>query len=115
MNTQVAAKQFPDLKRCGDRSTLAALADFTRQSADYIYPPDPTEMSASIGGTVATNASGARTYRYGPTRDWVRAVRVMLPGGEVLSIVRGDHVAPSGGEFRLEDSRGRVQTIRPPR
>ena len=29
-----------------------------RQSAQF-YPPDPTETSASVGGTVATNASGA--------------------------------------------------------
>lgn len=33
----------------------------------YFYAPDPTEESASLGGTVATDASGARTYFYGRT------------------------------------------------
>ncbi len=33
-----------------------------------LYPPDPTERGCFIGGTVATNASGARTFKYGPTR-----------------------------------------------
>ena len=32
------------------------------------YPPDPTETSASIGGNIATNASGSRSFRYGATR-----------------------------------------------
>lgn len=53
------------------------------------YPPDPTEMTALLGGTVATNASGARTFRYGPTRDYVRRIRVVLPNGDVLNIKRG--------------------------
>jgi len=45
-------------------------------------------MSASLGGTVATNASGARTFRYGPTRDWVRSLRVMLANGEIMDLPR---------------------------
>ena len=114
LNTQLAARQFPDLKQCGDRTTLKALENFVRQDGDFLYAPDPTEMSASIGGTVATNASGARTYRYGPTREWVRAMRVMLPSGEVISITRGEHIAPSGGEFQIEDSGGGVRTIQLP-
>ncbi len=54
------------------------------------YPPDPTENTAFLGGTVATNASGARTFHYGSTRDFVRRIRIMLPGGEVLNIKRGN-------------------------
>jgi D-lactate dehydrogenase (cytochrome) len=56
---------------------------------EYRYPVDPTERGASLGGTIATNASGARTFRYGPSRDWVRRLRVMLPSGHVLDITRG--------------------------
>jgi len=39
------------------------------------YPPNPGsgEMS-TIGGNVATNASGPRSFRHGPTRAWVRAL-----------------------------------------
>ncbi|MCB9762384.1 MAG: FAD-binding oxidoreductase [Alphaproteobacteria bacterium] len=49
-----------------------------------LYPPDPTSRDeCSLGGSIACNASGARTYRYGPTRPWVEAVEVVLPTGEV--------------------------------
>ncbi len=37
-----------------------------------LYPPDPTERGCFLGGTVATNASGARTFKYGPTRNYIR-------------------------------------------
>lgn len=59
------------------------------------YPPDPTEASAMIGGTVATNASGARSYRYGPTRNWVEGVLAVTPAGSDW-IVRGDFVEADG-------------------
>ena len=38
---------------------------FQKEERKFFYPPDPTEDTASIGGTVATNASGARSYKYG--------------------------------------------------
>ena len=31
-------------------------------SSGQFYAPDPTEISASIGGTIATNASGSRSF-----------------------------------------------------
>lgn len=37
-------------------------------SSGQFYPPDPTETAAAIGGTIATNASGSRSFRYGATR-----------------------------------------------
>ena len=112
--TQITSKNFPDLLRCGDQATLNALGRFKEDPANYFYPPDPTEMSASIGGTVATNASGARTFRYGPTRDWVRGIRVMLPNGEILSIPRGKYFASPAGEFTLFDSKGNDLRIKLP-
>jgi len=54
------------------------------------YPPDPTEISAYIGGTIGTNASGARSFRYGATRAHVERLRVVLVGGEVLDVARGE-------------------------
>ncbi|MEW6556376.1 MAG: FAD-binding oxidoreductase [Elusimicrobiota bacterium] len=53
------------------------------------YPVDVTETSARIGGTVSTNASGERSFKYGPTRKWIRSLRVVLSNGEVLEIERG--------------------------
>ena len=80
--------------------TLAALDDMLARFG-LLYPPDPTEMSAMIGGTVATNASGARSFHYGPTRAWVRRLRVVLPTGEVAELRRGGPPAQDG-ILRLE-------------
>ncbi|MCX6225322.1 MAG: FAD-binding oxidoreductase, partial [Bacteroidia bacterium] len=53
------------------------------------YPPDPTERNCFIGATVATNSSGARSFKYGPTRDYVMGMRVVLPSGDTVSLERG--------------------------
>ncbi|MFX0101106.1 MAG: FAD-binding oxidoreductase [Candidatus Hodarchaeota archaeon] len=70
------------------------------------YPMDPTEMSATIGGTVATNASGARTFKYGPTRDWVRKLKVVLSNGDLLEIPRGKYLASEEGSFTIKTTGG---------
>ena len=68
------------------------LSDFQRavDQRGLMYPPDPTERSCFLGGTVATNASGARTFKYGPTRNYVRRLKVVLASGEILNLRRGD-------------------------
>ena len=111
---QLAVKRFPDVESCADGDTLLALDRFRQDPDDYFYPPDPTEMSASLGGTVATNASGARTFRYGPTRAWVRGIRVMLANGEVLDLPRGKYFASPAGEFVVTDTTGRDYRVKSP-
>jgi len=59
-------------------------------SKGLFYTSHPTEGTASVGGTIATNASGARSFKYGPTRDYVRRLKMVLPSGDVLDIRRGD-------------------------
>ncbi|MBZ0177785.1 MAG: FAD-binding oxidoreductase [Melioribacteraceae bacterium] len=54
------------------------------------YPPDPTEQNCFIGGTIATNASGAKTFKYGPTRNFVQELSIILPDGEMLNLKRGE-------------------------
>ncbi len=61
-------------------------------AAGQFYPPDPTEWSASVGGTIATNASGARSFRYGATRRWVQALEVVLANGRTMRVARGEPV-----------------------
>ena len=56
------------------------------------YAPDPTERTASIGGTIATNASGSRSLGYGSTRRHVLGLRVILMDGRILQVARGDKV-----------------------
>jgi len=68
------------------------------------YPPDPTsEFECTIGGTIATNASGARTYHFGPTRRYVRGLRVVLADGSVLEIARNRANKNATGYFGLQD------------
>jgi len=114
LNQMVIQKHFPDLERSGNQTLLAELVRFKNEAAVYFYPPDPTETSASLGGTVATNASGARTFRYGPTRDWVRGIRVMLANGEFVDIPRGKYFASPSGEFTIYDSCGNDYAVRVP-
>ncbi len=48
------------------------------------YPPDPTsEPECTIGGNVATNASGARSFRWGMTASWIEGLEVVTGTGEV--------------------------------
>ena len=61
------------------------------------YPVDPTsEDSCTLGGNAATNASGASSYLYGPTRNYIRGLTIVLPSGALLSIDRGDVVSKDG-------------------
>jgi D-lactate dehydrogenase (cytochrome) len=66
-----------------------------------LYPPDPTERGCFIGGTVATNASGARTYKYGPTRNYIRRLKMVLASGEIVDLRRGDIRAASDRTIRI--------------
>ena len=51
------------------------------------YPPDPNSLaSCTIGGNVATNAAGPRTFKYGVTRDWVLGLEVVTASGEILRL-----------------------------
>ncbi|MEO7969735.1 MAG: FAD-binding oxidoreductase, partial [bacterium] len=59
-------------------------------SEQLLYPPDPTERSCFLGGTVATNASGARTFKYGPTRKYVQRLKVVLATGDIIDLRRGE-------------------------
>lgn len=74
------------------------LADFQKavDAEGLFYPPDPTEWSCQMGGTVATNASGARSFKYGATRNFVRRLEVVLADGEILDLHRCQNIGRSG-------------------
>jgi D-lactate dehydrogenase (cytochrome) len=90
-----------------------AAGHFSEQGKQFFYPPDPTETTATLGGTVATNASGARTLFYGPTRSYVTGLEVVLPSGELLRIRRGD-ITAKDGVFTVQKERGRPLVIPAP-
>jgi D-lactate dehydrogenase (cytochrome) len=94
------------------QDSLLALEQF-RRSPFYFFPPDPTEASASIGGMVACNASGACTFGYGATRTYVEAMRVILADGSRISLRRGRERA-IGQAFSLHTEEGRELSGRLP-
>ena len=51
-----------------------------------MYPPDPGQKFATLGGNANTNAGGMRAVKYGTTRDYVRAMTVVLPTGEIVTM-----------------------------
>lgn len=83
------------------------------QGRNLFFPPDPTERSASIGGMLACNASGALSYHYGPTRHWVHSIRVMLADGDTLHLERGTKARGLHVDLATDSGR-RIVTELPP-
>lgn len=69
--------------------TLAQLCDEVERRGLY-YPLHPGEMTATIGGNVATNAGGMNAVKYGVTRHHVLGLEAVLPNGDIIN---------TGGEF----------------
>ena len=102
INDEISKKELDKIKEL----TPDAISRFIEENESYYYPMDPTEMSASISGTVATNASGAGTFKYGATRKWVKKIRVALAIGEILEIQRGKYFASNDGTFIVKQTDG---------
>lgn len=81
----------PGRARVGAAITLLELREAALKTGQF-YPPDPTEIGASIGGTIATNASGSRSFRYGSTRRHILAMRALHADGSVREYRRGDRI-----------------------
>ncbi len=79
---------------------LMELSAFCEEN-DFLYPPDPGEKSATIGGNISTNAGGMRAVKYGVTRDYVRQLTVVMPNGEIM--VLGGKVAKNSSGYSLKD------------
>lgn len=49
------------------------------------YPPDPSNLAVStIGGSIAQASGGAKTFKYGTTRDYVIDLKIVMADGEIL-------------------------------
>ncbi len=66
------------------------------EARGWFYPPDPGEKLATLGGNISTNAGGMRAVKYGVTRDYVRALEVVLADGTILQL----------GSKNIKDSSG---------
>jgi D-lactate dehydrogenase (cytochrome) len=80
---------------------------------NLFYPPDPTEWSCQIGGTVATNASGAKSFKYGATRTFVQKLEIVLPSGEFLDLKRSEIFAENGF-IKLQTRAGKTIRVKVP-
>lgn len=92
------------------------LRDFQKavDAKGMFYPPDPTEWSCQIGGTVATNASGSRSFRYGATRRHVQGLTVVLANGDLLKIPRGGSISQDSEPISLTTESGRTISFKMP-
>ncbi|MBU0473045.1 MAG: FAD-binding oxidoreductase [Bacteroidetes bacterium] len=77
------------------------------------YPPDPTEQDCFIGASIATNASGAKSFKYGPTRNYVIELRIILSNGEVLNLKRGNNFADGNLLNLISESGSQIEISLP--
>ena len=90
----LSTEGLSDLRIQGDQVRVGAavrLGEIQQAAGEQglFYPPDPTSWeSCSVGGTIACNASGARSFCYGPTRPWVLSVEVVWADGRVQEVDR---------------------------
>ena len=78
-----------DLKNlCVHTQVGVLLCDLAADAVAHglFYPPDPGEKTATVGGNVSTNAGGMRAVKYGVTRDYVMAMTVVLPNGDIMKL-----------------------------
>ena len=110
INDNLIKKEFDNIPEL----TPNAIFNFKEIKESFHYPVDPTEMSATVGGTVATNASGARTLKYGPTRAWIKGLRVILATGDILDIQRGECFVSKEGDFIINKVNGEKLQFKAP-
>jgi len=101
----VVTKKLDNLQDKGTAEQQKALELFLSEADNFTFPVDPTEMSAWLGGIVACNASGAKTFKYGAVRPWVYRLRVILANSDILDIKRGK-VKADNGKFVIVHSDG---------
>jgi FAD/FMN-containing dehydrogenase len=93
----VSLERFRKLQISTGFATCGAgvsLADLHLQAAHtkQFFGPNPTETSAWIGGIIATNAGGARSFRFGAVRHHVLSLTVMFMDGRVTTFCKGQKV-----------------------
>ena len=110
----ISTRALTDITRLSDQTVRVGagvpLAELQRTlAADGLYyPPVPTYDGAFVGGTIATNAAGAGTFKYGSTRRWVDALSVVLANGLLIEIQRGEVTASPDGSFEFQAASGNV-------
>ncbi|MFP4383593.1 MAG: FAD-binding oxidoreductase [Spirochaetia bacterium] len=93
--------------------TLLELREYCgRKYPGFFFPPDPTEPSATLGGMASTNASGARSFRYGSVRNFINSAAVVLADGTVTDLARKKGHPDPG--FEINSRQGRKMRLELP-
>jgi FAD/FMN-containing dehydrogenase/Fe-S oxidoreductase len=79
----------------------------------YRFAPDPSSGTVcTLGGMLATNASGSRVLRHGYTRDHVVELRAVLDSGEAVTVGKQPRWPQANAQpGRLEDIISSVATL----
>ncbi len=111
LNSIQRVEAFPTGGGAASAGSGVRLRDFLTAvgRANLYYPPDPTSWPSFLGGNVATNASGPRTFKHGATRAFIRRLRVVTGTGEAIEITRGQCVAPAGGTLEIPAPSGTLR------
>ncbi len=73
-----------------DTGALRGQVDIAARAHRLSFPVDPSSGAfCTIGGMIAANAAGARTLRYGATRQWVRGLHCVFDDGSAAWVRRG--------------------------
>jgi D-lactate dehydrogenase (cytochrome) len=109
IGTRALTQITPLANKCVRAGAGVPLVELQRVlAADLLYyPPVPTYDGAFVGGTIATNAAGPATFKYGSARRWVEAITVVLADGSILELRRGDVTASPDGWLELPQAAGR--------
>jgi D-lactate dehydrogenase (cytochrome) len=110
-DTVIATERMTPVTVEGDRIRVGAGVPLQQvqeslAAAGRWFPPVPTYLGAFAGGAVATCAAGAATFKYGTVRDWVDGLTVVLAGGDVLELTRGQCLASDDDQFEIVTASG---------
>ena len=94
-----------DRARVGAGVPLQLLQDQLAAGGRW-FPPVPTYLGAFAGGAVATCAAGAATFKYGTVREWVDGLTIVLAGGDILELSRGECSADADGTIVIQSATG---------
>lgn len=110
LNKKISTKKFDTT--AFDDEALTHFHKFLDAPAMF-FTPDPTEATCTIGGMAACNASGAKSFLYGPTRNHITGIRVILSDGEILNINRGKTFAKGRNLTLITESGKNLSLILP--
>ena len=79
-----------------DPETIGAF----KEAGEQFWPPDPSELTATLGGIAATNGRGPGAFRYGSASEYIQALRLVRSDGQAYELARGDELLEQvlGGE-----------------